>query len=76
MFLLRIIDLYSLIVLAAVVSNWLPVPAHHPVVRFLRAVTEPVLEPIRKILPQSGNLDFSPIVLLLGLQLLRRLFFF
>ena len=76
MFLIRILDLYSLVVLAAVVSTWLPFPPSHPIVRFLRSATEPVLRPIRKLLPETGSLDLSPIVLLFGLQLLRRFFFF
>ena len=34
-------------------------------------LTEPVLEPIRNLLPPMGGLDFSPMVLLMGLQVLR-----
>jgi YggT family protein len=74
MLLIRLIDLYSLIVVAAVVVSWTNVPREHPAVRFLDQLTEPLLGPIRKVLPPMGGVDFSPLVLLIGLQLLTRLF--
>ncbi len=70
MLLIRLIDLYSLIVLAAVVVSWINVPRDHPAVRLLHRVTEPVLAPIRKALPPMGGIDFSPLVLLIGLRVL------
>ncbi|MFO7180080.1 MAG: YggT family protein [Pseudomonadota bacterium] len=73
MFLSVLLDAYSLVVLAAVVVSWLPVSPHHPVVRFLAALTEPLLTPIRRILPPFGGFDLSPMVLLLGLRALRSL---
>ena len=42
--------------------------------RFLDAITEPVLRPIRKIVPLIGGIDLSPIVLIFGLQFLLVLF--
>jgi YggT family protein len=41
--------------------------------RVTSALTEPVLTPIRRVLPSVGGLDFSPMVLLLGVRLLCRL---
>jgi YggT family protein len=35
-------------------------------------VTEPVLGPVRNLLPVAGGMDFSPIVVLIGIQLLER----
>ncbi len=74
MLLIRVIDLYSLIVVAAVVVSWTNVPREHPAVRFLDRLTEPLLSPIRKVLPPMGAIDFSPLVLLIGLRLLTSLF--
>lgn len=74
MLLARLVDLYSLIVLATVVLSWVQLPFDHPIVRFCRALTEPVLTPIRKILPATGGFDFSPMVLLILLRLLRDVF--
>lgn len=60
---------YQLILLARVVISFVQVDPYHPVVQFLFRVTEPVLEPIRQFLPQSGGLDFSPLVVMVLLQL-------
>ena len=75
MILALLIDGYTFIVFVAVILSWFRLSPDNPVVRVTSALTEPVLEPIRKILPSAGGFDFSPMVLLLGLQLLRRLLF-
>jgi len=61
---------YSLIVLARVIISWVQLPPHHPVVQFLHMATEPLLAPIRQIMPDTGGLDFSPIILLVLLRML------
>jgi YggT family protein len=71
----RLLDLYAIVVLVAVVTSWLRLSPDHPVVRITSALTEPLLSPIRRALPSFGGFDFSPLVLLLGIQLLRRLLF-
>ena len=68
------LDFYSLIVFVAVVLSWLRLSPDNPVVRIVATMTEPVLAPIRKVLPDLGGFDFSPMVLLILLQLLKRLF--
>ena len=70
MLLIRLIDLYSLVIVAAVVASWANVPRDHPAVRLLHRLTEPVLAPVRKILPPMGGMDFSPLVVLIGLRVL------
>ena len=68
-----LIDIYSLVVFIAVLTSWLNLPPEHVVVRATRALTEPLLAPLRRVLPAFGGLDFSPMVLLFGLRLLKRL---
>ena len=71
-----LIDLYSLIVLAAVVVSWVQLAPTHPLRTTLDRLTEPLLGPIRRVLPPiGGGLDLSPLVLLIALQLLGRLLF-
>ncbi len=43
----------------------------HPVMEFFQRLVSPLLDPIRRIMPQTGMLDFSPLVLILLVQLLR-----
>ena len=68
-----LIDLYSLVVVAAVVMSWLGLDRRHPVASFVYNLTEPALAPIRNALPPVAGLDFSPMVLLIGLRFLRNL---
>jgi YggT family protein len=44
----------------------------HPVRRFFDSIVEPMLNPIRRVLPQTGQIDFSPLVLLILLELVGR----
>ena len=67
----RLTDLYSLVVIVAVVLSWVRLDRRNPLVTITRGLTEPVLAPIRKVLPPIGGLDFSPMVLLIALQVLR-----
>ena len=71
MLLVQLLDLYSVIVLAAIIISWLQLPPTHPVVGFMSAMTEPLLAPIRRLLPDMGGLDFSPMVLLIGVRMVR-----
>lgn len=73
-------NLYWWIILASVVLSWLLafgiVNGSNQYVRQigygLNRMTEPVLAPIRRILPNLGGLDLSPIILLVGMEFLRR----
>jgi len=69
----RLIDLYSLIVLAAVILSWVRLDPRNPLATIVYSLTEPALAAIRKALPPMGGLDFSPMVLLIGLQVLKGL---
>ena len=69
----QLIDLYTLIVFGAVIISWVQLPPTNTLAVVLHALTEPVLTPIRRMLPPMGGLDFSPLVLLVALQLIRGL---
>jgi YggT family protein len=70
----RLIDLYSLVALVSVILSWVPIDPRSPAVRLVSSLTEPVLTPIRRMLPAIGSVDFSPMVLLFALQMLKGLF--
>ncbi|HSM33258.1 MAG TPA: YggT family protein [Anaerolineae bacterium] len=65
-----------LVVLGRVLMSWIDPRFEKPVGQFLYSLTEPFLAPIRRILPQTGMFDFSPLVLLIGLGLLMRMFLY
>ena len=66
-----LVDLYSLVILAAVVMSWVRVDLRNPLARMVYNLSEPVLAPLRQVLPAMGGLDFSPMVVLLALRALR-----
>ena len=62
-----------LLVLGRVLVSWVDPTARNSVSRYVVAVTEPLLAPIRRVLPRTGMMDFSPFILMLGLGVLLRL---
>lgn len=68
-----LLQLYFYILLAAAVLSWVNPDPNNPIVRFLRAVTDPVLYRVRRALPfvYAGGIDFSPLVVMLAIQFLR-----
>lgn len=77
----NIIDIYTWVVIASAIMSWLVafgvVNVRNQFIRvvvdLLYRLTEPVLRPIRRILPNLGGVDISPVILLLGLFFLRSL---
>lgn len=65
--------LYQLLLLGRILLSWVQVDPYHPVVQFLYTVTEPVVRPIRDLLPPTGMVDFSPFVAIILAQLLQML---
>jgi YggT family protein len=64
---------YSWILLGRVVISWFNADYQNPIVRFLYATTEPVLEPVRRRLPLiAGGLDLSPFVVWFVVLFLQR----
>jgi YggT family protein len=80
-FISYIINLYTWVVIAAVIFSWLVafnvINPHSEFVRAvwrgLNALTEPLLRPIRRALPDLGGLDISPIILLLGCYFIQQI---
>jgi YggT family protein len=70
---------FQLVLLARVLMTWIPnLDYRNPIVRFLINVTEPILEPVRRLLPSTGGMDFSPLVVFIVIalfsQVLSRMF--
>jgi YggT family protein len=71
--LIAAIRIYWVIILVRCIFSWLP--AEHrsgSFYLFLLKLTEPVLAPVRKLLPAAGGLDFSPMVVLILLSIVAR----
>jgi YggT family protein len=79
----NILSLYVIIIFAMVIMSWLKVfgvvNTRNPIIGqidyALHALTEPVLRPIRRLLPAMGGLDISPIILLFGIFFVQKLLY-
>jgi YggT family protein len=67
---------YSLLIILYVLMSWVQLPYNIWVGRirgFLHDTVEPVLRPIRSVLPSFGGFDLSPLVALFGLSILQQI---
>jgi YggT family protein len=67
------IQLYSLIIVARALMSWVRIDPYSPLARTIYNLTEPVLEPVRNLLPPAAGMDFSPIIVIVLLQVLGQL---
>lgn len=71
----KLINLYELILIVRIILTWIPHSPYHPAVQFLYKITEPVLAPVRRLLPPIRGIDFSPIIVFIGLGFIKRMLF-
>ena len=69
----QLLQIYSFVVLVAVLLSWVHPDPSNPIVRFLRSATEPVFDWVRRRLPFTmvGMMDLSPIAVFLGIWFAR-----
>ena len=69
----KVLWIYSMIILAAVIISWVRPDPFNPIVQILRATTEPLFDWVRRHLPFAmvGMLDLSPIIVMISIQLLQ-----
>lgn len=60
-------------ILIRALISWFPIAPDHAVVRLLDDVTEPIMAPLRRVVPRLGMLDITPIVAMIGLQVLQQI---
>lgn len=70
---LTLTNYFMLIIFAGAIMSWV-VQGYHPVSSMLFQLSDPLVAPIRKLLPSAGGIDFSPMVVMLGLYFLKILF--
>jgi len=69
-----LIDVYYIILLARVILSWFPLQpgtAMASIASIIYQLTEPVMGPVRRIIPTVGMIDISPIVVFFGLRILQ-----
>ncbi len=66
-------NVLAVLILLRVIVSWYSPRPTNILVRILHRLTEPILAPLRRIIPRVGPLDFSPLVAIILLQLIRYL---
>jgi YggT family protein len=67
-----VLNLYVIAIVLRMVLSWFPLEPGGVVSQVsgvLRRITDPLLEPLRRVLPPLGGLDLSPLIAILGLQI-------
>ena len=49
-------------IFARAILSWFPIDRNGPVVQALAAITDPVLDPLRKVIPPIGMIDITPMI--------------
>lgn len=57
-----LLTIYKYILLASVIISWVNADPYNPLVSFIFRITDPLLKRIRRYMPNTGMLDFSPLV--------------
>lgn len=68
-----IAGLFMILILMRVLMSWVQVDPNDPVAQFIFRATEPFLKPVRDVLPPAGGFDFSPIVVIILVQMIARI---
>jgi YggT family protein len=55
-------DFLRIALLVRVVSSWLPISPYSPWIRWAYVVSEPILRPLRRVIPSLGPIDITPII--------------
>jgi YggT family protein len=69
-FLALFLNLITFAIFFRAIVSWFPIDREGPVVRALDTITEPVLEPLRRVVPTLGMIDLTPMVAMILLQVI------
>ena len=68
--------LFQILIFAILIDaliSWFPIPPTSPIVRILDDITEPILAPLRRVVPRLGMFDITPIVAMFLLEILNNI---
>lgn len=68
-----LLDIYFFALIIMIILSWVAPQANHPGAALVYQLTEPIMQPVRRLIPSLGGLDLSPIVVFLAINLLSSL---
>jgi YggT family protein len=66
-----LVNIYFFALLAMIILSWVAPGSKNPAIYLLYQITEPVMAPLRKVLPSMGGLDFSPILVFILINVIQ-----
>lgn len=66
-----VLNIYFVAILASIILSWVAPGAHHPAAQLLHQLVEPVMAPFRRLMPNMGGLDLSPILVFLVINVIQ-----
>ena len=66
-----LVNFYFFALLATIILSWIAPGSNNPAVYLLHQVVEPVMAPFRRLLPPMGGMDFSPILVFIGINVVQ-----
>lgn len=67
-----VLTLYLYIIIARAILSWVNPDPYNPIVSFLYRVTEPVMARVRRVLPDMGGIDLTPMLIMLAIFFVQR----
>ena len=76
----HLINIYEIVLIARIILSWIRPNTNHPVfqslIKWIYTITDPVLEPVRRLIPMSGmGIDFSPIIVFILIDFIKQALF-
>lgn len=68
------LEIITWTIIARALISWLPIDQSSPIVQLLHSITEPIISPIRRILPNTGMMDLSPLATILAMMAFQQIF--
>jgi YggT family protein len=68
-----LVSLLSLAILIRALLSWVAPDPRNPIAQALDVITEPILQPLRQVMPRTGGIDFTPMVAIILLQVISAL---
>ena len=68
------LEIITWTIIARALISWLPIDQSSPIVQLLHSITEPIISPIRRILPNTGMMDLSPLAAILAMMAFQQIF--
>jgi len=64
-----VFNVFFFSILIQVIISWISPSSHNPVISLVHSLNEPLMRPIRRVIPPIGGMDLSPMVAMIGIQL-------